>query len=180
MLPTPTARLGDESGRGADPARYKGPKSQDGRRSNLDDCIAAIEAESPWLMPTPTGRDHKGRNQRDDATCLPGAVALLPTPNATVAQDGERPETWLARREVVKAKRINGNGMGMPLTIAVQLLPTPTSMDSKASGGSTPSDVTLTDAVVRTSLGARTNPRFGDGNTPSDGPPPGQLTIGDA
>ncbi len=27
------------------------------------------------LLPTPTGRDHKGRNQRNDATCLPGAVA---------------------------------------------------------------------------------------------------------
>jgi DNA (cytosine-5)-methyltransferase 1 len=26
------------------------------------------------LLPTPTGRDHKGRNQRDDTTCLPGAV----------------------------------------------------------------------------------------------------------
>ena len=30
------------------------------------------------LLPTPTSRDHKGRNQRNDATCLPGA--LLPTP----------------------------------------------------------------------------------------------------
>ena len=39
------------------------------------------------------------------------------------------------------------------------LLPTPTSMDSAASGGSTPSDVTLTDAVVRTDLGRRENPR---------------------
>ena len=27
------------------------------------------------LLPTPTSRDHKGRNQRDDATCLPGAVS---------------------------------------------------------------------------------------------------------
>ncbi len=39
--------------------------------------------------------------------------------------DGEGTETWLARREQVKAKSINGNGMGMPLSIAVQLLPTP-------------------------------------------------------
>lgn len=27
------------------------------------------------LLPTPTSRDHKGRNQRNDTTCLPGAVA---------------------------------------------------------------------------------------------------------
>ncbi len=32
------------------------------------------------MLPTPTSRDHKGRNQRDDSTCLPGAVQLLPTP----------------------------------------------------------------------------------------------------
>jgi DNA (cytosine-5)-methyltransferase 1 len=48
-------------------------------------------------------------------------------------QDDEGPETWLARREVIKAKGINGNGMGMPLTIAVKLLPTPAAADG--SGG---------------------------------------------
>jgi hypothetical protein len=61
------------------------------------------------------------------------AREMLPTPSACVANDGERPETWLARREVVKAKGINGNGMGMPLTIAAQLLSTPTVNDSRNS-----------------------------------------------
>ena len=42
-----------------------------------------------------------------------------------MANDGEGPDTWLARRERVKLTAANGNGMGMPLTIAVQLLPTP-------------------------------------------------------
>ena len=33
------------------------------------------------LLPTPTSRDHKGRNQRNDATCLPGALLTsAPTP----------------------------------------------------------------------------------------------------
>ena len=41
-----------------------------------------------------------------------------------MANDGEGPYTWLARRERVKLTAQNGNGMGMPLTIAVQLLPT--------------------------------------------------------
>lgn len=49
---------------------------------------------------------------------------LLPTTNASVANDGEEPETWLARREILKAKKINGNGAGMPLSIAVRMLPT--------------------------------------------------------
>lgn len=52
-------------------------------------------------------------------TCAP----LWPTPVGSVAQLGEGPATWLARRERVKAKGINGNGMGLPLTMAVQMDP---------------------------------------------------------
>jgi len=63
LLPTPTARLGDGTSRGADPARYKGPQSLNGRRSNLDDCIAAVETKAPWLLPTPTVAD--SRNTRN-------------------------------------------------------------------------------------------------------------------
>ena len=55
---------------------------------------------------------------------------MLPTPSACVANDGERPETWLARRERVKLTAKNGNGMGMPLSIAAQLL-TPRASDWK-------------------------------------------------
>ncbi len=46
---------------------------------------------------------------------------LLPTPDATVSNDGEGVDGWLARRERVKARGINGNGMGTPLSIAVRL-----------------------------------------------------------
>jgi len=35
------------------------------------------------LVPTPTARDHKGHNQRRDATCLTGALDLLPTPRTS-------------------------------------------------------------------------------------------------
>lgn len=69
----------------------------------------------------------------------PGLPDLVPTPNASVAQDGEGPETWLARREELKAKGINGNGAGMPLTIYSQLkqsdkmIPTPTAKDADSS-----------------------------------------------
>ena len=38
-------------------------------------------------------------------------------------------------------------------------VPTPTTADAAASGGSTPSDVTLTDLAVRMNFGARENPR---------------------
>jgi hypothetical protein len=49
------------------------------------------------------------------------AMQSWPTPNAQVSQDGESLETWLKRKEAMKAKGYNGNGCGTPLTIAVQL-----------------------------------------------------------
>lgn len=48
----------------------------------------------------------------------------------------------------------------MPLTIAVQLLPTATAQDAAASGGSSQANVTLTDAVVRTEMGTKPNGRL--------------------
>ena len=57
-----------------------------------------------------------------------------PTPDASLANLGEGTETWLARREEVKAKKINGNGMRMPLSIAVQLWPTPQATDGHRAG----------------------------------------------
>jgi hypothetical protein len=75
---------------------------------------------------------------------------LLPTPSACVANDGESTETWLARRERVKLTAANGNGMGMPLTIASLLI-----------GESTP-------------------PPSDAGNESSDGPHHGQLSLLDA
>jgi hypothetical protein len=51
-----------------------------------------------------------------------------PTPNAMNSQEGESPATWLARRETLKEKGINGNGAGTPLAMAVQCWATPNSM----------------------------------------------------
>jgi len=57
---------------------------------------------------------------------------LLPTPSACVANDGESTESWLARRERVKLTAANGNGMGMPLTIASLLIGETTNQPSDA------------------------------------------------
>jgi len=62
----------------------------------------------------------------------PDGTPGLPSPAACVASDGGRSETWLARRERVKLTANNGNGMGMPLTIAAQLLPTPRTCSAMA------------------------------------------------
>jgi hypothetical protein len=89
-----------------------------------------------------------------DGSASSSSPGLLPTPATCVANDGESSETWLARRERVKATANNGNGMGISLTIAVQLLKTPTSQlavnggsqhpDKRKAGGHGP---TLADEV---------------------------------
>lgn len=78
----------------------------------------------------------------------------LPTPTARDWKGGGRPTT------IEQTRRPRGQGGLSDLPSAVSLLPTPTSMDSHSSGGNKPSDVTLTDAVVRTKLGTRPNPRL--------------------
>ena len=77
VLPTPRASMA------------KGPSLKDieiersGRtRSTLDVTVAAF-------LPTPTGRDHKGRNQRNDETCLPGAVLALRLKDGSESSDGQ-------------------------------------------------------------------------------------------
>ncbi len=59
-----------------------------------------------------------GQSDAPESSC----GRLLPTPDAAVSNDGEDIDGWVARRERVKARGINGNGMGTPLAIAVRLL----------------------------------------------------------
>lgn len=109
LLPTPNAADG------------MGGSGNSGRAGGLNLRTAAS------LLPTPNASDWKGPNRSgSDAQS-----ALLPTPSASNPQDGEAFATWEARRKIAAKKHNNGNGIGMPLTIAVQLLPTPTSRDHK-------------------------------------------------
>ena len=107
---------------------------------------AAVSGDEPGvaLLPTPSTHDKTGARSPESIARIDKPFAnlndtvvkeLLPTPSACNANDGEGTETWLARREVVKARVKNGNGMGMPLSIAVQLLPTPTTQDGANCGG---------------------------------------------
>ncbi|MEX2289195.1 MAG: hypothetical protein WD794_02560 [Mycobacteriales bacterium] len=69
LLKTPTSNLGTNGG-----SQHPDKRKAGGHGPTLAD-------EVEHLLPTPTSRDHKGRNQRDDESCLPGAVGkLLPTP----------------------------------------------------------------------------------------------------
>lgn len=60
---------------------------------------------------------------------------LWPTPSAALTNDREAPETFLARRDALSEKGINGNGAGIPLTIASKMWPTPEGIrDAKSPG----------------------------------------------
>jgi len=96
-----------------------------------------------------------------------------------VAQDWEEPETWLARREKLKEKHHNGNGVGTPLAMAAKMWPTPTTMDAHSSGGNPDTTgthgTTLTDSAARlwrTPDATITQPKGSvlklEGRTPSD------------
>ena len=123
LLPTPKASDGE---RGRDKARARPDEKGRELATVLRDSLPTPRANSAMAVDLRT-QQNRPELQPNLETVM---ARMLPTPAACVANDGERPETWLARRERVKAKGINGNGMGMPLTIAAQLLPTTTVNDA--------------------------------------------------
>lgn len=72
-----------------------------------------------------------------------------PTPAACVPQDGEDPEVWIQRRELLKEKKKNGNGAGLPLTIAGVVFTANGRLDLTPTGKRSPN-----------TSGLRLNPRF--------------------
>lgn len=78
------------------------------------------------------------RPRADDHPELPH-VGLVPTPNASVANDGEGAKTWVERKLRHAAKAENPTRASMPLSIYVQLkaderlIPTPTATDAESS-----------------------------------------------
>ena len=116
------------------------PTTMEWKRRGPNSSQQGLSNTENWL-PTPQARDHKTASKPGSARMqrkmeqgwspsLEEALLMLPTPNAGLFNDGEAPDSWLARRERVKLTAKNGNGMGMPLSIAAQLL-TPCASDWK-------------------------------------------------
>lgn len=148
LLPTPEANTASNGG-----SQHPDKRRAGGHSVNLQDV-------TEHLLPTPT-TTQRGPDANLDTRAMAGpnlhnAVHLLPTPTATPYGNNQSPSPGAVVRP--------------SLDSLAKLLPTPTAMDSHSSGGNNSSNVTLTDAVVRTSLGARTNPRLDDGNQSSDAP----------
>jgi hypothetical protein len=81
------------------------------------------------LMGTPTSRDYKGIPGKNvQMASLPRDVSLLPTPRAW--EEGGSPQAWDERQEQVME---NGHcKSGIPLSVAVTLLPIPNASDGDA------------------------------------------------
>jgi hypothetical protein len=91
------------------------------------------------LFPTPLAHDGTSNgtsapNRSGGASLTDTVTVLLPTPACSNPNDGEDTSHWLARQTRHQQRGINGNGMGMPLSIAVRLLPTPRASDTGTPG----------------------------------------------
>ena len=122
---------------------------------------AAAEAEGGALSPERarvenrtlrlTGQilDMVAPEQMSDAwKAAPMPVLKTPTSQFAVNGGSQHPDK----------RRAGGHGPTLADEVE-HLLPTPTAMDAHMSGGSTPSNVTLTDATVRTRMGTAPNAR---------------------
>ena len=135
-------------------------------RGKADTLHSQIKSVTAW--PTASATDYKGSSKPGQRRGQLSEAANWPTPDASVANDTEELESWLARRERVKATAQNGNGMGTPLAVAVRLWPTTTAGDARSSGSrsSETSDAhdgtSLTDATVRAAptKGLKLNPAW--------------------
>lgn len=101
----------------------------------------SASSSSQWRTPNanngerggspPVDREGHTLNLQDQVQDFPKSWT---TPDASVSNDGEEPQTFFARQKELKAKGINGNGMGMPLAIAAKAWPRPTTRDWKDTG----------------------------------------------
>ena len=135
LLPTPNARDSTGAKRPENMKAGFGPSLNDAAVFLLPTPNADVErgSRTPGAIAKRIARGDRQLSVEDAVIYHTSTkVPLLPTPSACNANDGEGAETWLARREVVKERVKNGNGMGMPLAIAVQLLPTPMATDGTA------------------------------------------------
>ncbi len=126
---TPT----DDSTRGGPQSGVK--RLEGGHTMNLQDQVMDFPM---WQTPSVDSFRSRGGDRKSEMG-LDQQARFWPTPDAQVINDGEEPETFLARKEKEKEKGINGNGMGTPLAMAAKMFqasarPTPTSRDWKDTG----------------------------------------------
>jgi hypothetical protein len=88
-----------------------------------------------WQTPRVTTGEYTrdGGQKGMDRPSLKGKAANWPTPDANVMNDWESPESFHARRKMLKVEYRNGNGAGTPLAVASVQWPTQGANDHKGS-----------------------------------------------
>jgi DNA (cytosine-5)-methyltransferase 1 len=106
--------------------RFERPWPSRGRRLGSADGGQRV-APPVALFPTvkATNNENRSSDWANGPNLGEAIAALLPTPSAGSFNEAEDIDAWLTRRERVKEVANNGNGFGMPLGVAVRLLPTP-------------------------------------------------------
>lgn len=158
LLKTPTSQLAENGG-----SQHPDHRKAGGHGPTLADEVEHLIPVKTF--PTPLASEWKGAThpERRGRPASDGRLSdvLLPTPRAS---DGEKGGP---------NQRGSSGDLMLPSAV-VRLIPTPTAMDSHSSGTNRPTSKTLTDAAVREQFGARTNPRFVDGNPSPESLPPHQ------
>lgn len=77
-------------------------------------------ASRGWPTPTVCGNHNRKGASPTSGDGLVTAVRQWPTPTASQHNFSESPESFFARRGILKAKKNNGNGAGTPLAVAVK------------------------------------------------------------
>jgi hypothetical protein len=138
LAPSVRRTSGKESGLLLTPRASEGETNKETFRNRMGDhpnSYPSLTAQINALLPTPQTMDAqdnttmgKGKvvgnrvvreSGQDFSIKLKDRIEMLPTPSASVANDGESIESWERRKQKNLAKHNNGNGMGTPLTIAV-------------------------------------------------------------
>lgn len=137
----PTPSVGDVTGSRTVPVGTSSTgRRPDGKKAQIGLQTAVRSVD--W--PTPRASEDENRQTKASPSQLAGEHGwslgaavnhIWPTPSASMPNDTESPESWLARAALLKEKHRNGNGAGMPLAVAVKVegsaWPTPTARDWK-------------------------------------------------
>lgn len=118
---------------GTDSFRSRGGDRKD--EMGLDQQVRAFSA---WPTVTTNdakrGSDSNRPNRRNEGEPLSEASAKWATPAANLYNESESLESWERRAAGLKARGINGNGLGMPLGMQARLWGTPSAHDGRRPG----------------------------------------------
>lgn len=173
----PTARASNATG--ADASDREGSATLQTEVMNWSTPMARLgdNRRSPQAKRWGCEKRHGGWNLDDQV------AALWPTPAASLTNDDESPETFMARQEMLNAKGINGNGAGMPLTVAVKVdnWRTPTVGDTEPGPPETQGQVMLANQAKTWSFpSTRPVPENASAGLPSSPPAPTSLRLSPA